>query len=88
DIFFKDVWAGVRGRAGVVATDAGDKVADAIDETGSLLDSFVKAPAKIVSTAGQTVYDVSATSTKAVYKTGSKGISLLGDILTKPFKKK
>ncbi|MHC5096778.1 MAG: DUF697 domain-containing protein [Planctomycetota bacterium] len=88
DIFFKDVWAGVRGRAGVAATDAGDKVADAIDETGSLLDSFVKAPVKIVSTAGQTVYDVSANSTKAVYKTGSKGISLLGDILTKPFKKK
>ena len=88
DIFFKDVWAGVRGRAGAAATDAGDKVADAIDETGSLLDSFVKAPVKIVSTAGQTVYDVSATSTKAVFKSGSKGISLIGDILTKPFKKK
>ena len=88
DIFFKDVWSGVRGRAGAAATDATDKVADAIDETGSLLDSFVKAPVKIVSTAGQTVYDVSATSTKAVYKTSTKGISLIGDILTKPFKKK
>jgi uncharacterized membrane protein YcjF (UPF0283 family) len=88
DIFFKDVWAGVRGRAGAAATDAGDKVADAIDETGSLLDSFVRTPVKIVSTAGQTVYDVSATSTKAVYKTGSKGISLIGDILKKPFRNK
>ncbi len=88
DIFFKDVWAGVRGRAGAAATDATDKVADAIDETGSILDSFVRTPVKIVSTAGQTVYGVSATSTKAVYKTGSKGISLIGDILKKPFKKK
>lgn len=88
DIFFKDVWAGVRGRAGAAATDAGDKVADAIDETGSILDNFVKVPVKVVTTTGQTLYDVSATGTKAVYKTGSKGISLMGDILTKPFKRK
>ena len=87
DIFFKDVWAGVRGRAGAAATDAGDKVADAIDETGSLLDSFVRTPVKIVTTTGQTIYDVGTTSTKAVYKTGSKGISLIGSILTKPFRK-
>jgi uncharacterized membrane protein YcjF (UPF0283 family) len=88
DIFFKDVWAGVRGRAGAAADEAGDKVADAIDETGSIMDSFIKTPVKIVSTAGQTVYEVGTTGTKAVYKTGSKGLSLISDILTKPFKKK
>ncbi|OQY07485.1 MAG: hypothetical protein B6I25_01620 [Planctomycetales bacterium 4572_13] len=87
DIFFKDVWAGVRGRAGAAATDATEKVADAIDETGSILDSFVKVPIKAASTASQAVYDISATSTKVVYKTGSKGISLIGDILKKPFGK-
>jgi len=76
DIFFKDVWAGVRGRAGTAATDAGEKVADAIDETGSLLDSFVKVPAKAVGTAGQAVYD-----------TTTKGVSFVGKLIKKPFKK-
>ncbi|MCD6175092.1 MAG: DUF697 domain-containing protein [Planctomycetes bacterium] len=76
DIFFKDVWAGVRGRAGAAATDAGDKVADAIDETGSILDSFVKVPIKVAGTAGQAVVDTTA-----------KSVSAIGDILMRPFKK-
>lgn len=88
DMFFKDVWTGVRSRAGSAATEAADKVADAIDETGSIVDTFIKAPVKIVSTAGQTVYDVGATGTKAVFKTGTKGISFIGDIFKMPFKKK
>lgn len=88
DIFFKDVWAGVRGRAGSVPEEACDKVADAIDETGSIVDTFIKAPVKIVSTAGQTVYDVGTTGTKAVYKTGFKGISVIGSLISKPFKKR
>ena len=77
DIFFKDVWAGVRGRAGTAATDATDKVADAIDETGSIVDTFIKTPIK---TAG--------TATQAVVDTTAKSVSAIGDILTKPFKKK
>ena len=88
DIFFKDVWSGVRGRAGVAATDATEKVADAIDETGSVITNFVKAPVKIVSTAGQTVYDVSATGTKAVVGTATKSVSFIGRILAKPFRNK
>lgn len=88
DIFFKDVWAGVRGRAGQVTDEAADKVADAINETGSVIDNFVKAPVKAVTATGQAVYDVSATGTKAVYKTGAKGVSFLGKLIKKPFKKK
>ncbi len=84
DIFFKDVWQGVRGRAGAVATDAGDKVADAIDETGSLLDSFVKTPIKAAGTAGQAVVDTTAKSVNLV----TKGIKRTTDFVSKPFKKK
>ncbi|MHC5180986.1 MAG: DUF697 domain-containing protein [Planctomycetota bacterium] len=76
DIFFKDVWSGVRGRAGAAATDAGDKVAAAIDETGSIVDSFIKIPIKTATTAGAAVVDTTA-----------KSVSAIGDILTKPFKK-
>ena len=72
DIFFKDVWAGVRGRAGAAASDAGDKVADAIDETGSLLDNFVKMPVKAVETAGQAVVDTTAKGFSFVTKTFKK----------------
>ena len=76
DIFFKDVWSGVRGRAGAAATDAGDKVAAAIDETGSIVDTFIKTPVKAATTAGAVVVDTTA-----------KSVSAIGDILTKPFKK-
>jgi len=84
DIFFKDVWQGVRHRAGSAAADVGDKVADAIDETGNTLASFVRAPVRVAAAAGQSVYE-----------TGSKGVSVLADIaksiktfLSKPFRKK
>jgi uncharacterized membrane protein YcjF (UPF0283 family) len=94
DIFFKDVWAGVRGRAGHVPDEAGDKVADALNETGSVIDNFVRTPVKAVTTTGQTIYDVGANSTKAVYKTSAKGVSFIGktikktgSFLTKPFKR-
>jgi uncharacterized membrane protein YcjF (UPF0283 family) len=77
DMFFKDVWAGVRGRAGAAATDATEKVADAIDETGSIVDTFIKTPVKAATTAGVAVVDTTA-----------KSVSAIGDMLTKPFKKK
>ncbi|MHC4855131.1 MAG: YcjF family protein [Planctomycetota bacterium] len=76
DIFFKDVWSGIRGRAGAAATDAADKVADAIDETGSILDSFVRVPVKAVTTTGQAVYD-----------TTTKSVSFVGNLIKKPFKR-
>lgn len=83
DIFFKDVWGGIRGRSGAAAPDAGEKVADAIDETGSLLDSFVRVPVKAVGTAGHAVMD---TTTQSITFVG-KSIKKTGSFLTKPFKK-
>jgi hypothetical protein len=76
DMFFKDVWSGLRGRAGHVPDEAADKVADAIDETGSLLGSFVRMPVKAVTTTGQAVYD-----------TTTKSVSFVGNLIKKPFKK-
>ncbi len=83
DIFFKDVWSGIRGRAST-PPDAGQKVADAIDETGSLLDNFVRVPVRAVGTAGAAVVDTTAQSITFVGKTLKKG----GSFLTKPFKRK
>lgn len=95
DIFFKDVWQSIRFRAGTAVTETREKVADAIDETGSSLTSFIRMPIRAASAAGQTVVNASTASTKAVYHTGAKGVSLIGDalkttgsLLTKPFKKK
>jgi uncharacterized membrane protein YcjF (UPF0283 family) len=76
DIFFKDVWAGLRGRAGHVPDETADKVADALNETGSIVDTFIKTPVKAATTAGTVVVDTTA-----------KGVSAIGDILTKPFRK-
>lgn len=84
DIFFKDVWGGIRGRAGTTTPDAGEKVADAIDETGSLLDTFVRTPVRAVGTAGQAVVDTTTYSINVVTKTLKKTASLL----TKPFRRK
>ncbi len=84
DIFFKDVWGGIRGRASATIPDAGEKIADAIDATGSLLDSFVKVPIKAAGTAGQAVVD---TTTQGITFVG-KTIKKTGSFLTKPFKKK
>jgi hypothetical protein len=77
DIFFKDVWSGLRGRAGHVPDETADKVADALNETGSVLDNFVRMPVKVVTATGQTVYD-----------TTTKSVSFVGNLLTKPFKRK
>jgi hypothetical protein len=77
DIFFKDVWGGIRGRAGVAAEGATDKVADALNETGSILDSFVRMPVKAVTTTGQAVYD-----------TTTKSVSFVGKLIKKPFRRK
>lgn len=95
DIFFKDVWGGIRHRSGLIAAEAGEKVADAIDETGSVLDHFVRYPIKAVSNAGQAVVSVSTSSTKAVVGTTAKGVDLVGkgirktgSIFTRPFSKK
>ncbi|MEN8128195.1 MAG: YcjF family protein [Planctomycetota bacterium] len=76
DIFFKDVWSGIRSRAGSAAAEATDKVADAIDETGSVVDTFIRTPVKAAGAAGQAVVDTTA-----------KSVSVIGNILTKPFKK-
>jgi len=83
DIFFKDVWGGIRGRAST-PPDAGEKVADAIDETGSLLDNFVRTPVRAVGTAGAAVVDTTTQSITLVGKTLKK----TGAFLTKPFKRK
>lgn len=95
DIFFKDVWQSVRHRAGAAASDVGEKVADAIDETGDTLASFIRMPVRAASAAGQTVVNVSTVSTKAVYHTSAKGVSLVGSIfkatgsfIAKPLKKR
>ena len=77
DIFFKDVWSGLRGRAGHVPDEAADKVADALNETGSVLDNFVKVPVKAVTTTSQAVYD-----------TTTKSVSFVGNLIKKPFKRK
>ncbi|MBC8377858.1 MAG: DUF697 domain-containing protein [Planctomycetes bacterium] len=84
DIFFKDVWGGIRGRAGVVTTDADEKIADAIDATGSIVDTFIKTPVKAATTAGQAVVD---TTTQGITFVG-KTIKKTGSFLTKPFKRK
>ena len=95
DIFFKDVWQGVRHRAGAAAAETREKVADAIDETGNSLSNFIRLPVRAASAAGQTVVSVSTVSTKAVYYTGAKGVSLVGGVFkatgsffAKPFKKR
>lgn len=94
DIFFKDVWQGVRRRAGAAANDAGDKVADAINETGDSLGSFIRTPVRAASAAGQTVYGAGTSTVSAVYHTGARGVTLIGNSLksvgalfTKPFRK-
>jgi hypothetical protein len=84
DIFFKDVWGGIRGRSGAATAETGAKVADAIDETGSLLDSFVRVPVKAVGTAGAAVMD---TTTQSITFVG-KSIKKTGSILFKPFKRR
>jgi len=89
DIFFRDVWQGLRRRAGTTATDeTGEKVADALNETGDSLTSFIRTPVR-------SVVSVSTASTKAVYNTGVQGVSLVGGIFkktgrffTKPLRKK
>jgi hypothetical protein len=88
DIFFKDVWQGIRWRAGSLAADTGDKVADAIDETGDSLTSFIRTPVR-------SVVNVSTAAGQTVYQTGSKGAALLtnaaksiGTFLSKPFRKR
>ncbi len=94
DIFFKDVWQGVRHRAGSAAAEVGNQVADAIDETGGILTSFVRTPVRAATAAGQSVYDAGTTTASAVYHTGAKGVFLLTDtaksikaFLSKPFRK-
>ncbi|MBP8606246.1 MAG: DUF697 domain-containing protein [Phycisphaerae bacterium] len=82
DIFFKDVWGGIRSRIGA-AGDNKDKVADALNETGSLLDSFIRVPAKAVGAAGQAV---AGTTNKGFELIGRKIIKA-GTALTKPFRK-
>ncbi|HOK96354.1 MAG TPA: DUF697 domain-containing protein [Anaerohalosphaeraceae bacterium] len=82
DIFFKDVWGGIRSRIGA-AGDNKDKVADALNETGSLLDSFIRVPAKAVGAAGQAV---AGTTNKGFELVGRKIIKA-GTALTKPFRK-
>ncbi|MHC5083331.1 MAG: DUF697 domain-containing protein [Planctomycetota bacterium] len=84
DMFFKDVWGGVRSRAGAVAEDKADKVAAAIDETGSSITNFVKVPVKAAGAAGQAVVDLGTASTKAVTGTITKTALML----TKPFRSK
>ena len=84
DIFFKDVWGGIRGRAGMATPEAGEKVADAIDATGSIVDTFIKTPIKAAGTAGQAVVD---TTTQGITFVG-KTIKKTGEFLTKPFKRK
>lgn len=88
DIFFKDVWQGVRRRAGAAANDAGEQVADAINETGNSLGSFIRTPVRSVVT-------VSTASVDAVYHTGAKGATFVGNSLksvgalfSKPFKRR
>lgn len=87
DIFFKDVWGSLRCRAGMAAGEAKDKVADAIDETGSALDEFIRAPVMAVYTAGQSVVDFSAAGmsagVSAVRDTGTQSMSLLTKTLIK-----
>ncbi len=89
------MWQSVRHRAGAAASDVGEKVADAIDETGDTLASFIRMPVRAASAAGQTVVNVSTVSTKAVYHTSAKGVSLVGSIfkatgsfIAKPLKKR
>lgn len=94
DIFFKDVWQSVRRRAGAEAAETGDKVAAAIDETGDSLTSFIRAPVRAASAAGQTVYDTGASTVSVLYHTAEKGVECVGTTLksvgsfvTKPFRK-
>jgi uncharacterized membrane protein YcjF (UPF0283 family) len=94
DIFFKDVWGSLRSRAGVTVGEAREKVADALDETGSALDDFIRQPIKAVYTAGQSVVDFSAAGAAAVRDTGSQSVSLItrtlrntGSFFVKTFKK-
>jgi uncharacterized membrane protein YcjF (UPF0283 family) len=94
DIFFKDVWGSLRSRAGVTVGEAREKVADALDETGSALDDFIRQPIKAVFTAGQSVVDFSAAGAAAVRDTGSQSVSLItrtlrntGSFFVKTFKK-
>ena len=86
---------GVQTCALPISSDAGEKVADAIDETGDTLTSFIRTPVRAASAAGQTVVNASTASTKAVYHTGARGVSFVGSVLkttgsffTKPFKKR
>lgn len=83
DIFFKDVWSGIRSRAGAAAADNKDKVADALNETGSLLDSFVRIPAKAVGAAGQAVAGTTAKGFELV----GRRVAKAGSAIIKPFKK-
>lgn len=83
DIFFKDVWGSLRSRAGVTIGDAKEKVADAIDETGSALDDFIRTPIKVVYTAGQSAIDLSAAGVTALRDSGTQGMSLIGRALKK-----
>ena len=84
DIVCKDVWQGVRRRAGVSAEDTGDKVADALNETGDSLTSFIRTPIRAASAAGQTVYDAGSSTVTFVGST----LKSVGSLFTKPFRKK
>jgi hypothetical protein len=55
DMFWVDIWPGIKTRAGAVSSELKDKIASALDETGNAVGTFVKVPISAAVSAGTTV---------------------------------
>ena len=68
DMFNKDILPQITRRIGDTSKDTIDKIASAIDETGSLVGKFVKAPFSAATTAASTAVDYSKKQTKNIFR--------------------
>lgn len=68
DVFWVDIWPGVKTRTGIASAELKGKIASALDETGNAIGSFVKVPITAAVTAGSTVGKATTSSIKGMMK--------------------
>ena len=80
DMFWIDIWPGMKARAGAASTELKEKVASALDETGNAVSTFVKVPISAAVSAGTTVVSAGG-------KVGRFSLRGLSKVV-KPFRRK
>lgn len=74
DMFWVDIWPGMRARAGAASVEVKDKIASALDETGNAVGSFVMVPISAAVSAGTTVVNAGGKVTRF----SIKGVTKIG----------